>query len=212
MIKRTWVRALGRSSAPSRVRNSARTLTTPPSETPVRWLGVYFDTKLTFRHHVETWAAKAAKVANHIRSLNKVLKGAPPAPTALAAAACVLPVALYRAETWWRGQTVRNAKYPDKVAVSGQVVLADKIDKAIVTAARAVLPAWKTIPTAILHRESGLASALFQLDNIRYRMSFRMRTLHEAHPLTQRLNRPDKPRGKGGRPAVNGPCPARTTT
>ena len=69
-----------------------------PSET-IRWLGVYFDRRLNFSRHMEIWGAKAYKVAAHLRSFSKVADGAKPDLVALAAKACVLPVALYGAET-----------------------------------------------------------------------------------------------------------------
>ncbi|KAI1097093.1 hypothetical protein F4804DRAFT_328704, partial [Jackrogersella minutella] len=54
---------------------------------------MWFDSKLSFREHAQKWGAKALRVANHLRSLNGVYKGTPPAATAKAAAACVLSVA-----------------------------------------------------------------------------------------------------------------------
>ncbi|WP_190869054.1 hypothetical protein, partial [Actinomadura sp. RB99] len=97
-----------------------------PSRGPVRWLGAFFDPKLTFKAHVNTWCAKALRVANHLRSLNKTRKGAPPNSMALAASACVLPVALYAAEAWWPG------KFKESNVVGGKVVstqTASHVDK-----------------------------------------------------------------------------------
>ncbi|KAK2730372.1 reverse transcriptase, partial [Colletotrichum kahawae] len=41
----------------------AKGLTIKASTKPVRWLGVWFDKKLTFRHHVDIKVAVAKKVA-----------------------------------------------------------------------------------------------------------------------------------------------------
>ncbi|KAI0991464.1 hypothetical protein K3495_g16723, partial [Podosphaera aphanis] len=46
----------------------------------IRWLGVYLDSRLSFKHHVATWCGKALKVAHHMRRLNPVLRGAAPSP------------------------------------------------------------------------------------------------------------------------------------
>ncbi|EKG09163.1 Reverse transcriptase [Macrophomina phaseolina MS6] len=53
-------------------------MTIHPTDKSVRWLGVYFDQKLNFRHHAEVWGAKGSKVAAHLRRLNGVVKGMPP--------------------------------------------------------------------------------------------------------------------------------------
>lgn len=33
---------------------------------PLRWLGVYFDRRLNFQAHVDTWANSARRVGNHL--------------------------------------------------------------------------------------------------------------------------------------------------
>jgi hypothetical protein len=38
---------------------------------PLRWLGVYFDRKLTFKQHVQTLSSKALGVGNALKSLGK---------------------------------------------------------------------------------------------------------------------------------------------
>jgi hypothetical protein len=36
-------------------------------ESALRWLGIWLDSRLSFRLHVEKWAAKAKAVAYHLR-------------------------------------------------------------------------------------------------------------------------------------------------
>ncbi|KFZ25062.1 hypothetical protein V502_00457 [Pseudogymnoascus sp. VKM F-4520 (FW-2644)] len=43
----------------------------------LRWLGVWFDRKLTFKRHVTERAAKARSVAYHIRGLARIKDGPP---------------------------------------------------------------------------------------------------------------------------------------
>ena len=45
---------------------------------PLRWLGVFFDKKLSFKPHVRTLAAKALTVSNALRSLGKTTREVPP--------------------------------------------------------------------------------------------------------------------------------------
>ncbi|KAI0998159.1 hypothetical protein K3495_g10032 [Podosphaera aphanis] len=52
----------------------------------IQWLGVYLDTRLTFKHHVSTWCGEALKAAHILRRLNSTHRGA--APAALGATSC----------------------------------------------------------------------------------------------------------------------------
>ena len=45
---------------------------------PLRWLGVFFDRKLSFKPHVRILAAKALTVSNALRSLGKTTRGVSP--------------------------------------------------------------------------------------------------------------------------------------
>lgn len=173
-----------------------------PSTIPIRWLGIWLDPKLSFKPHAEIWGAKATRVASHLRSLNKVMKGSPASSTAKAGAACVIPVATYGADIWWPGLVKPSAKVGGKLVdckVEGHVA---RLDRAIKTTARAVLPVWKTTPIPILHRESGLPPAKVILEQIRLRASLRLRSLDPLHPLTRRLATPLPPSRGGGRPTT----------
>ena len=70
------------------------------SQPALRWLGVWFDRRLTFRRHVATRTAKAARVAYHIRSLARTTYGPPASSLRKAAIACVYPALLYGTECW----------------------------------------------------------------------------------------------------------------
>ena len=126
------------------------------------------------------------RVANHIRSLNRTTKGSPPLATAKAAAACVLPIATYGAEAWWPGLSWPSRNKEGESVNNGLGKHVAKTDIAIRTAARAMLPVWRTTPTPILHQESGLPPAEVLLEQIRLRSSLRLRTLDPAHPLVKR--------------------------
>ncbi|KAI0991080.1 hypothetical protein K3495_g17107, partial [Podosphaera aphanis] len=76
--------------------------TIKPAE-QIRWLGVYLDPKLTFKHHVATWCGKALKLAQHMRQLNTVKRGAAPKALIVAVDSCVIPVATYGTKVWWPG-------------------------------------------------------------------------------------------------------------
>ncbi|KAJ5566964.1 hypothetical protein N7535_006270 [Penicillium sp. DV-2018c] len=66
----------------------------------VRWLGMWFDRKMTWKRHVSTRAKKARAVANHIRSLGRTAHGPPASSLRKAIITCVMPTLLYGAEVW----------------------------------------------------------------------------------------------------------------
>jgi hypothetical protein len=70
----------------------------------LRWLGVWFDRKLTFRRHVSERAAKARVVAHHIRGLARTVYSPPASALHKAVVTCVLPSILYGTEAWYAGR------------------------------------------------------------------------------------------------------------
>ncbi|RAL63264.1 hypothetical protein DID88_004341 [Monilinia fructigena] len=71
--------------------------------------------------------------------------------------------------------------------------LIEKTNKVMVLAARGVLPAWRTAPTASVLRDAGLPSGSTALEHARIRFALRLRTLDAAHPLVRRLETPILP-------------------
>lgn len=116
----------------------------------IRWPGVLLDSKLSFKHHTATWCGKELKVAQHMKRLSPVFRGAAPGPLVKAVDACVVPVATVGADVWGLRKTRPAVKGIVSNSTRKQCAL---IDKVIHVALRAALPAWKTTPNAILHRE-----------------------------------------------------------
>ena len=155
----------------------------------LRWLGIWFDRKLTFKRHVATHNAKAAKVAYHIRSLANTAYGPPASSLRKATMACVCPTLLYGAECWYRGRTKppRTLKPGRPAEVSTYVGWHIAVmDKTLAIAARGILPVWRTTPTATLFRDAGLPSAATALEEAKLRFATHLRTIDAEHPLASR--------------------------
>ena len=75
----------------------------------LRWLGVLFDKRLTFKWHASESAAKALTVAQALKSLGNTVRGVPPHLLRQAVTACVIRRAYFAAETWWPGR-LRTAR------------------------------------------------------------------------------------------------------
>ncbi|KAM4058240.1 reverse transcriptase (RNA-dependent DNA polymerase) [Hirsutella rhossiliensis] len=118
----------------------------------MRWLGVWLDSSLSFKTHVEKWTAKAQAVAFHLRRLTNTKHGPLPSAMRRAVCACVIPVLLYAAEAWYPGPKSPRWTKPSKEGPSGIGNLVKKMSKALYTSLRAILPVWRTTPTNVLHR------------------------------------------------------------
>ncbi|KAI0992436.1 hypothetical protein K3495_g15749 [Podosphaera aphanis] len=149
----------------------------------LKWLGINFDKKLTFKYHIQIQAAKALKVANALRCLGNTVRGVPPHLSRQAVIACVLPIANFGAETWWPGV---SRKKGNKIVSNRVGRHLAKLDKVYSAAARAILPAYRTVPSPALLREAGLPPAEIALDNISRRAAVRIRNLDPRHPLFRR--------------------------
>lgn len=149
----------------------------------LKWLGVLFDRKLTFKHHVLTQASKALKTARALSSLGNTLRGVSPTLTRQAIEACVLSVAYFAAETWWPG---RKRQTYNGYTSNGVDNLIEKLGKVTLTSARSILPVFSTTPSSVLYRESGLSPPELKLDEIALRATVRIRRLDPQHPLRTR--------------------------
>lgn len=188
-----------RATAPNLVVNKDLVIvpiTTAPKagqQPALRWLGAWFDRKLTFRRHVSERVAKARRVAQHIRHLAKTKVGPPASSLRKAVTACVLSSALYGSEAWYAGRE-KPAKYKrdgTPTTVSTKLGgLVKMIQSTITLAARGVLPVWKTSPLPTLMRDSGLPSAEVALEESRANLALRLRTVDRYHPLAGRIKIP----------------------
>ena len=152
----------------------------------LRWLGVLFDKRLTFKWHVRTQAAKALKVSKALTSLGNTVRGVPSLLMRRAATACALPIAYYAAETWWPGRTRTGPRHQISNRVDAYLQLLSKV---VLIAARAILPVYRTTPTAALHRESGLPPPKIALNAQALAATVRLRRLDPYHPLYSRARR-----------------------
>ena len=166
----------------------------------LRWLGVWFDRKLSFRRHVSERATKARKVSQHIRGLARIKDGPPASALRKAVTTCVLPSVLYGTEAWYAGRTKpsRSQQQGREETVSARNGWhVDLVDRTLSLAARGVLPVWRTTPTVTLFRDSGLPSAMAALEESKLRFAMRLQTVDDQHPLVRRITPPMITRGRG---------------
>ncbi|KAG0154593.1 hypothetical protein PDIDSM_161 [Penicillium digitatum] len=155
-----------------------------PGYTPtLRWLGVFFDRKLTWRSHILARAGKARAVAQHIRNLARTTCGPPASSLRKAVITCVIPSLTFGTEAWYGGRN-RPAKQASKGTVSARVGWhINVIESTLALAIRGVLPVWRTTPTPSLFRDAGIPSGYATLEEAKLRFALRLNTIHKGHTL-----------------------------
>ncbi|XP_044721803.1 RNase H domain-containing protein [Hirsutella rhossiliensis] len=151
----------------------------------MRWLGIWLDSTLTFKTHVEKWTAKAQAVAYHLKGLTNTNRGPLPGAVRRAVRACIEPQLFFGAEAWYPGMTCPRWNKPAKEGPSRIRHLIRRMDKSLNTAMRAILPVWKTTPLSARHREAGIPPVSHLLQACRTRFAARLKSLDEAHPLAR---------------------------
>ncbi|RAL60025.1 hypothetical protein DID88_000651 [Monilinia fructigena] len=151
--------------------------TSGSAQPTLRWLGVFFDRRLSFLQHVKnthseshesslthqvdrshyTWAASflSKKSSDHLR---------PPS------------------------STIRHG------SIKGHLRC---INRVINTAARGAIPVYKTTPIAALIKEAGLPSGIVALEHAKLRFALRLKTIDNQHLLVNRLKPVIRKRGRG---------------
>ncbi|KAK2933578.1 Ankyrin repeat [Fusarium oxysporum f. sp. vasinfectum] len=181
-----------KTSAPDIV-SSKHNYTIKPTDKPaVQWLGIWFDRRLKFSHHIQERVGKANKLVQHLRNLSNTKRGPPANLLRKAIITCVIPVLLYGAEAWYEGPTkapqhIAHARLGNVATMQAEGI--NKIDETIRNAIRAILPVWKTTPNNTLYRDTGVPTARVALEDARHRFGLRIQAVHKDHPLAARAQR-----------------------
>lgn len=74
------------------------------TSTNMKWLGVYFDHKLSFSDHTNKMASKGRKAAAGLTMLGKTTREVNATTMRKAVHVCILPILTYAASAWWPGR------------------------------------------------------------------------------------------------------------
>ena len=98
-----------------------------PSTHALRYLGIFLDSKLSFREHVLVRASKARSVALHLQQINRTATGAPAQLLRQAASATVLASLYYGAEAWFPGLSYQRKDKTVSTRIASLVSICDKV-------------------------------------------------------------------------------------
>ena len=146
----------------------ARTLT---PDRFVKWLGVHFDRRLSFNHHVKIAAAKGETAVNALTMLANTVRGLSHLFLRRLYLACVIPKTLYACPAWWNN-TKCQAKPLEKVQRKALIL---------------ICAAFKTTPTTALEIEASIPPLSHQANLIRRRYAVRLNKLPTNSAIIQRL-------------------------
>jgi ribonuclease HI len=137
----------------------------------VRWLGVHFDRKLLFNHHVKILAARGENAANSLNMLANTIRGLSHLHLRRLYLSCIIPKILYACPTWWNGTKC----------------MAKPFEKVQRHAVKLICAAFKTTPTYALEIEASIPPIKFQADLAIRRYATRLNKLPISSPVLQRL-------------------------
>jgi hypothetical protein len=140
----------------------------PKSE--VKWLGIWFDRKLSFKTHVEKAIAKANRVFHQISRLANCSRGLSYQAMRQLYLACITSIADYGVPIWWRGQ----------------VNLLDRFKKLQNSMLRKVLGAFKTSPIGAMEIEASILPVRIRFQKICQNYAFRTLSIDLEHPIRKR--------------------------
>jgi ribonuclease HI len=152
------------------------TLTLPNQEVVepkevVRWLGIWFDSKLSFKEHIAMRVSQAKSAFLRMSRLVNIERGLSPFAVRQLYLACITSISDFGSPVWWRGQA--QLKKPLQALQN--------------LAVRKILGVFKTAPILPMEVEAILAPPEVRLDASIRKYAFRLQKLSPSHPVNQGL-------------------------
>ena len=133
----------------------------------VKWLGIWLDSKLSFKDHVEKKIAQALRTFNQIERLSNTERGLSFQAMRQLYIACISSVADYGVPVWWNNQKT----------------ILEKFQKLQNLALRKILGAFKSSPASAMEIEASLSSPKVRFNKICKNYALRILQMHENHPI-----------------------------
>ena len=140
----------------------------------MRWLGIFFDRRLSFNEHVKIMCARSSSIITGLRVLANTVRGLSQSNLRLLYRTCVLPVLTYASAVWYR---------PDK----RQASLIRQLETTQNKALRHICGAFRTTPCHALRLLSHIPPISLTLDRFSMNAAARFAKLPLLSPVTQRL-------------------------
>ncbi len=137
----------------------------------VKWLGIWLDSKLNFKEHVEKKVAQATRIFHQIKRLSNTERGLSFQAIRQLYIACITSIADYRVPIWWN-----NQKH-----------LLEKFQRLQNTALRTILGAFKTSPIKTMEIEAAVPPPRIRFKKTCYNYTIRIMQMNSIHPIIERV-------------------------
>ena len=137
----------------------------------LKWLGVYIDSRLTFKEHVTRKTIDASRVFHQIERLSNTERGLSFQAMRQLYIACVSSIADYGVPIWWNGQKG----------------FLDKFQKLQNQALRKILGTFKTSPIRAMEVEASIAPPIVRINKICRSYVLRSIDFRNHHAIKKRL-------------------------
>src|SRR5436190_9275653 len=137
----------------------------------VRYLGVWFDRKLSFKTHVQKRIAAANRMFHSISRLANTERGLSFQAFRKLYIACITSVADYGVPVWWKNQQF----------------LLDKFNKLQNSALLKILGAFKNSPVSAMEIEAALPPTKVRFDKLCKNYALRILQMQDSHSVKQRV-------------------------
>ena len=150
------------------------TLTIYPAKDTLRWLGIFFDSRLLFNKHVDILCNRARTAANGLRVLANSVRGLSQKNLRALHKTCVLPIITWAAVLWFRHDIPRKG-------------LLDELDRVQNISLRLVCGAFRTTPIGGLQVLAHQPPIIQTLTRFSKNAALRLSRLPLNSPVFQRL-------------------------
>lgn len=137
----------------------------------VRWLGIWFDSKLSFKEHLNIRIAQAKTAFHRLARLTNCERGLSPLATRQLYLACVASISDYGSPIWWQGQLA----FITKLKLLQNLAL------------RKILGVFKTAPIVPMEVEAAIPPIAIRLNTTIRQYAFRLAKLSRDHPVNKEL-------------------------
>ena len=140
----------------------------------MRWLGIFFDTKLTFSEHVKIMSNRARSIINGLRCLSNTIRGLSQSHLRILYKTCVIPVMTYASAVWYRTE-------------KRQLALIKSLEVTQNKALRLISGGFRTSPTLSIQALSHVPPIRLTLERLSSGAAIRLSKLPLSSLVSQRL-------------------------
>lgn len=143
----------------------------------IRWLGIWFDNRLTFREHIQHRTTQAKQAFYRLMRLANSERGLSPLAVRQVYLACVASIADFGSEVYWKG------------TAKGQQFILKPLQALQNMAIRKILGAFRTSPVRPMEVEASLPPPAVRLQTKTWKYATRIHRLAPSHPVVKAITR-----------------------